>query len=103
MHYDLAEAIFAAPNCTTVFCNNAPPTGITVRMGRIMDGFSENMKDYDEKDTFVPRNEPEPSKEDVVSVLKESGAKILSNYLPMGSEDAYYMTEAFINDTYGEL
>lgn len=44
---DLAEAIFAAPNCTTIFCNNAPPTGITVRMGRIIYGFSENMKDYD--------------------------------------------------------
>ena len=51
----------------------------------------------------MPSNEPEPSKEDVVSVLKESGAEILSNYLPVGSEDAYYMIEAFINDTYGEL
>jgi len=85
---DLAEALFALPNCTTVFCNNVPPTGITVRMGRIMDGFAEHMKDYDERYTFVPSNEPEASKEDVVSALKESGAEILVNYLPVGSEEA---------------
>ena len=85
---DLAEALFAFPNCTTVFCNNVPPTGITVRMGQIMDGFAEHMKNYDERYTFVPSNAPETSKEDVVSVLKESGAEILVNYLPVGSEEA---------------
>ncbi|MCP4668286.1 MAG: inositol-3-phosphate synthase, partial [Deltaproteobacteria bacterium] len=85
---DLAEAIFAPPNCTTVFCDRVPPKGVKVRMGRIMDGFSEHMNDYDEKFTFVPSHEPEPSKEDVVSVLKECGAEILVNYLPVGSEEA---------------
>jgi myo-inositol-1-phosphate synthase len=85
---DLAEAIFAPPNCTTVFCNGVPPNGVKVHMGRIMDGFSEHMKDYDEKHTFVPSKEPEPSKEDVVRVLRESRAEILVNYLPVGSEEA---------------
>jgi myo-inositol-1-phosphate synthase len=85
---DLAEAIFAAPNCTTVFCNDVPPNGVKVHMGRIMDGFAEHMKDYDEKYTFVPSNEPDPSKEDVVSILKESRAEMLLNYLPVGSEEA---------------
>ena len=85
---DLAEAIFAAPNCTTVFFNGVSPNGVKVRMGRIMDGFAEHMNDYDEKYTFVPSAEPEPSKEGVVSVLKESGAEILVNYLPVGSEEA---------------
>lgn len=84
---DLAEAIFALPNCTTVFCNSVPPNGVKVHMGRIMDGFSEHMKDYDEKHTFLPANEPEPSKEDVVRVLRESRAEILVNYLPVGSEE----------------
>lgn len=84
----LAEAIFAPPNCTTVFCNGVPSNGIKVHMGRIMDGFSEHMKDYDEKHTLVPSGEPEPSKEDVVRVLKDSGAEILTNYLPVGSEKA---------------
>jgi len=85
---DLAEAIFAPPNCTTVFCDRIPPKGVKVRMGRIMDGFSEHMNDYDEKFIFVTSHEPEPSKEDVVSVLKECGAEILVNYLPVGSEEA---------------
>jgi myo-inositol-1-phosphate synthase len=85
---DLSEAIFAPPNCTTVFCNDVQPNGIKVHMGRIMDGFAEHMKDYDEKHTLVPSGEPEPSKEDVVSVFKESGAEILLNYLPVGSEEA---------------
>jgi len=85
---DLAEAIFALPNCTTVFCNDVPSNGIKVHMGRIMDGFAEHMKDYDGRYTFVPSSEPEPSKEDVISVLKDSGAEILVNYLPVGSEEA---------------
>ena len=85
---DLVEAIFAPPNCTTIFCNTLPATGVKVHMGRIMDGFAEHMKDYDEKYTFVPSNEPEPSKEDVVSILKESRAEMLLNYLPVGSEEA---------------
>ena len=85
---DLVEAIFAPPNCTTIFYNSITANGVKVRMGRIMDGFCEHMKDYDEKYTFVLCNEPEPSKEDVVSVLKESGAEILLNYLPVGSEEA---------------
>jgi len=85
---DLAEAIFAPPNCTTVFFNGVSPNGVKVHMGRIMDGFSEHMKDYDEKYAFVPGNEPEPSEQDVVSALKESGAEILVNYLPVGSEEA---------------
>ena len=85
---DVARAIFAKPNCTTVFCPDIPDTGVTVRMGRILDGFSEHMRDYPEDRTFVPADAPEPSKEDVVRVLRESGAEILMNYLPVGSEEA---------------
>ncbi len=85
---DLAEAIFAPPNCTTVFCNDVPASGVKVHMGRIMDGFAEHMKNYDEKYTFMPSSEPEPSKEDVVRILKESHAEMLLNYLPVGSEEA---------------
>ncbi len=85
---DVARAIFARPNCTTVFCPDIPDTGVTVRMGRILDGFSEHMRDYPEDRTFVPADAPEPSKEDVVRVLRESGAEILMNYLPVGSEEA---------------
>lgn len=85
---DVHEAIFSAPNCTTVFCSVLPESGVTVRMGKILDGFSDHMKDYDEKRTFILADEPEPSEADIVKVLKESGAEILMNYLPVGSEEA---------------
>ena len=54
---DVAEAIFAPSNCTTVFCKNILPMGVKVHMGRIMDGFAEHMKAYDDKFTFLLSNE----------------------------------------------
>ena len=85
---DVSEAIFAKPNCTTVFCGDIPPSGVKVRMGKILDGFSDHMRDYPEDHTFVLADEPEPTEEEVVKVLKESGAEVLMNYLPVGSEEA---------------
>ena len=86
--YDVHEAIFADPNCTTVFCSDLPPSGILVRMGNILDGVADHMKDYPEKNTFAPSGEPESTSDEIVNVLKESGAEILVNYLPVGSENA---------------
>lgn len=85
---DVSRAIFELPNCTKVFCENIPKTNVKVRMGKILDGFSDHMKNYDDKYTFVLSDEKEASKEDVINVLKESGAEILLNYLPVGSEEA---------------
>ena len=85
---DLSEAIFALPNCTTVFCKNIPKTNVKVKMGTVLDGFSEHMKNYDEKQTFVLSDEKEATKEEAIKTLKESGAEILLNYLPVGSEKA---------------
>jgi len=85
---DVADAIFAPPNCTTVFCKDVPRTGVKVRMGKILDGYSEHMADYPEERTFVLAKEPEPSKEEVVAFLKETGAEVFMNYLPVGSEEA---------------
>jgi myo-inositol-1-phosphate synthase len=85
---DVHDAIFSAPNCTTVFCSDIPESGVAVRMGKILDGFSDHMKDYDEKRTFVLADEPEPSEADIIKVLEESGAEILMNWLPVGSAEA---------------
>ncbi|MDI6796634.1 MAG: inositol-3-phosphate synthase [Desulfatibacillaceae bacterium] len=85
---DVAEAMFAPPNCTKVFFGQIPKTGVTVRMGRILDGVAEHMKDFEEKRTFAPANLHEPEKDDIVAHLKESGAHILLNYMPVGSEQA---------------
>ncbi|KKL25487.1 hypothetical protein LCGC14_2404790, partial [marine sediment metagenome] len=85
---DVHEAIFAKPNCTTVFCPEFPKSGITVRMGKILDGVAGHMKDYPDDHAFVLSDEPEPTAAEIIRVLKESGAQILTNYLPVGSEDA---------------
>ena len=85
---DVSDAIFAPPNCTTVFCPDVPGTGTTVTMGRILDGFSHHMRDYPDGQTFLLADDPEPSKEETVSILRDSGAEILVNYLPVGSEEA---------------
>jgi len=85
---DVSQAIFEPPNCTTVFCGDLPLSGVMVRMGRTLDGFSVHMEHYDAAQTFVPARQPEPSKDDVVRVLRDSGVDVLLNYLPVGSEEA---------------
>lgn len=85
---DVADAIFAAPNCTTVFCPDVPKTGVKVTMGNIKDGVSEHMVDYKDEYRFIASSEKESTDEEIVSVLKESGAEILLNFLPVGSEIA---------------
>jgi myo-inositol-1-phosphate synthase len=86
---DLSEAVFAPPNCTTVFFKDvSKTTSVKVKMGKILDGFSEHMKEYDEKYRFVVAEEKELSKEDCKEILKKSGTEIMLNYLPVGSERA---------------
>jgi myo-inositol-1-phosphate synthase len=85
---DVAEAIFAPPNCTTVFCENVPLTGVTVEMGTVLDGVAAHMRGADEKYTFVVSDRPEGSKADIVNSLKRSGTEVLVNYLPVGSQEA---------------
>jgi myo-inositol-1-phosphate synthase len=85
---DVAEAVFQPPNCTKVFCNEIPATGAVVRMGRVLDGLAGHMAEYPEDHTFLRSREPEPSEADLVQALKDSGAEILLNYLPVGSEEA---------------
>ncbi|MDI6704195.1 MAG: inositol-3-phosphate synthase [bacterium] len=81
----LNEAIFAKPNCTKIFCSDMPDNGVIVKMGNLLDGVASHMKDYPEECTFLVADE---SPCDVVKELKESGAEILVNYLPVGSEEA---------------
>ena len=85
---DVHQAIFSKPNCTSVFYPNVPPSGILVRMGKVLDGFAVHMNDYDAENSFVLADKPEPTKEEVVQALKNLGAEILINYLPVGSEEA---------------
>jgi myo-inositol-1-phosphate synthase len=86
--FDVADAIFAKPNCTAVFCQSVAPTGTKVLMGRVLDGVAEHMADYSEDRTFLVADADEPNKEDVVAVLRASKTDVLMNYLPVGSQEA---------------
>ena len=89
---DVSEAVFQLPNCTTVFNPHIPAAGVIVHMGRILDGMADHMNDHEDKYTFVPARRKEATKKDIVAELKRTGAEILINYLPVGSEKAsrYY-------------
>lgn len=86
--HDVAEAIFAKPNCTTIFCDQIKPSGTPVRMGRLLDGVAEHMAGYPDDRTFLVADDPEPDTEDVVAVLRETKADVVMNYLPVGSQKA---------------
>jgi myo-inositol-1-phosphate synthase len=81
----LNKAIFAKPNCTKTIFNDIKDNGVIVQMGEILDGISPHMEEYPAERRFVPAKQ-NPC--DVVKVLKDSGAEILLNYLPVGSQKA---------------
>ncbi|AMK17359.1 MULTISPECIES: inositol-3-phosphate synthase [Sphingobium] len=85
---DVAEAIFTKPNCTQVFCADVKPSGVTVEMGRILDGYAEHMSDYADERTFLPADATQPNKQDIVGRLRDAGIDVLLNYLPVGSQQA---------------
>jgi len=85
---DVSEAIFSGSNCTWVFCPNLPKTGVQVQIGRILDSFSEHMKEYEDRYTFVLAAEPEPGKTEVTKILRDTQTDILLNYMPVGSDEA---------------
>ncbi len=85
---DLSKAIFAKPNCTKIFYNEIPEMGVKVTMGKILDGVAPHMAEYDDNHTFIVSKEGEKEKEEIVKTLQDSGAEILLNYLPVGSEKA---------------
>jgi myo-inositol-1-phosphate synthase len=83
---DVAEAIFEKPNCTVVFCDSVPKTGVRVRMGCVLDGVSEHFESYPEERRFLVSDQQQATREDVVTVLRDAKVDVLVNYLPVGSE-----------------
>jgi myo-inositol-1-phosphate synthase len=74
---DLAEAIFTEPNNTIGFAD-VPPTGVEVRRGPTFDGLGQYYRET------IEESDDDPV--DVGSVLRETGAHVVVNYLPVGSE-----------------
>ena len=56
-------------------------------MGCVFDGYASHMKDYEADRTFLPL-EKESTREQIIEELRKSGAEIMVNYLPVGSEEA---------------
>ena len=89
---DLSDAIFADPNNTMKFFD-VNSTGVTVEPGVAKDGVGKFTKDIIEK---VSDND------NFEASLKNSGAEILINLLPVGSDDAVkYYAQAAINTKIG--
>lgn len=89
---DLAEAIFAGPNNTKVFHEDVEPTGAKVIRGCTLDGVAPHMLEGGERG-FILSGEADATQRDIVTALKDSGAEILLNFLPVGSQKAseFYM------------
>jgi len=81
----LEQAVFAPPNCTTVFQPELPTTGVKVRMGPVLDGVAKHMQNYPEDHAFRVADEKPCN---VAEILAESKADVLVCYLPVGSEEA---------------
>jgi myo-inositol-1-phosphate synthase len=81
----LETAIFAKPNCTTVFQSVLPVSNVTVQMGPVLDGVAGHMENYDDDNAFRV-SDADPV--DIAAVLRESDAEVLVCYLPVGSEQA---------------
>ncbi len=76
---DLAEAIYTQPNNTYRFAD-VPKTGVRVHRGMTHDGLGKYLSQVIEKASGPT--------DDVVGILKATGAEVVINYLPVGSEEA---------------
>ena len=84
---DLGEAVFVEPNNTLKF-SEVPPLGVEVLRGPTLDGLGKYYRE-----TITESSVPVAG---VSKTLIDSGADVLINYLPVGSEDAtrFYISEA---------
>ena len=76
---DLAQAIFTPPNNTIRFCD-VPPLGVKVERGMTHDGLGKYVSGLVTKAPGATAN--------IVRILKETGAQVVVNFLPVGSEMA---------------
>ena len=76
---DLSQAIYQPPN-NTLKIADVPAVGVKVQRGPLLDGIGKYLKSV-----IQVSNQPEV---EVAKELKDSGAEILINYLPVGSTAA---------------
>ncbi len=79
---DLSEAIYEKPNNTFEFVSREemPKLNVPVHRGMTHDGLGQYLSEIIEK-------APGPT-DNIVKILKDTGADVVINYLPVGSEEA---------------
>ena len=81
----LEEAVFAFPNCTTVFQRELPSYDVAVNKGPVLDGVADHMRTYPDEQAFCVADEKPV---DVAQLLRQPRADVLVCYLPVGAEEA---------------
>ncbi len=83
----LKDAIFARPNNSARFCKKIDDDGAKVFAGPVADGLAAHLEQFDEnRRAVLDEQSRSVSLAQVVKTLKQSGATILVNYLPVGSQ-----------------
>lgn len=90
----LGDALRAQPNCSMDHVeeidNTCIPENAYCYAVPLFDGVAPHMLDYPEEVTFAPYDPKEVTpfdKQEIIAILKETGANVLVNYLPVGTEE----------------
>lgn len=87
---DLSQAIFAPPNCTTIFQKHVPNMDCAVEMGYIIDSIAPHNDKFPENQRFEPLvnmdSNEERAQDRIIQSLKSKQVEVVVNYLPVGSE-----------------
>jgi myo-inositol-1-phosphate synthase len=84
----VGEAALALPNCTEIFHKDLGTMTAPVMRGPDLDGVSAFMRNQAPDRSFVVSQEPALDKAGVVAALREAGAEVMINFLPVGSIEA---------------
>lgn len=84
----LSRAVFALPNNTMIFHPEPLFDNVIVVTGAVLDGVSLSMRESDPEFSFEPVDSGEATREELIAMLRESGAEVAINFLPVGSQAA---------------
>lgn len=83
----VSKAIFSQPNNAHIFCAQPPDDGALVHAGPLGDGVAAHLENPDESQhVAIAEKSRHASPAQVVKVLRETGAQVLVNYLPVGAQ-----------------
>lgn len=83
----VGQAIFARPNNARVFVPHPQDDGSLVHAGPLGDGVATHLTDPGESQhVAVAEKARQVGLADVVNILRQTGAQVLLNYLPVGSQ-----------------